>query len=176
MLLLALLAAVGFAASAYYHIAAYGARPDPLPMWIVVTLHVGVMVLFIPMITSAPAKHARAKAPIGRGRSDRLLGLPPGIATIGTALFVYTLLNFAVCGILMAWDGVGQPWIDENGRYHVGKGTHARLADDEEYWLAVSRQQRMWSGHWTTFYFFEASMLAAYWVRQHRSKQSDEAE
>src|SRR3954470_9381882 len=97
MIVFLILALLGLIASVVVHVSTFAAMP-PLGMHQTWPLHIGIFIVFLPMILSQQRKQ-RSGSPAGAtaGSMDELLGQAPRwIRQMTTICFIYAIVNFAL--------------------------------------------------------------------------------
>jgi hypothetical protein len=162
MILFLLLALLGFVASVVVHASTFAAMP-PLGMHEAWPLHIGIFIVFLPMVLSQQRNRQldrpkRAKA----GTMDDLLrDAPRWMRQFTTICFTYAIVNFVVF--------MGSQFVRErdgkistvDGRHVVrNHGAVVRTLSEQEFRVHEARIARGFSGHWMIFYW--ASFVGIY--------------
>jgi len=114
----------------------------------VMALHVGAIVLMIPTVLSLRRQDLNGRSKLWPGLKDRL---PAWAVLIGRALFVYTLINFA---LFFQHSLDGSPQV-RNGAYVLQMHGHfVRALSEAEFHERQAWVLRGFSGHWLLFYYF----------------------
>jgi hypothetical protein len=151
MVVLFLLAILGFAASLAVHLSTYLGAP-PLGMGQVWPLHIGVFLVFIPVVLGPPrnAKTPEAEGP--RGNPLQLGHAPGWMRAVLGCCGVYAIVNFLI--FICIAPGRGETISFHDGRYAVlHRGEFVREATEEEYRRQEATIARGFSGHWMFFYW-----------------------
>jgi hypothetical protein len=157
MVLFLLLSLVGFCASVVVHASSYLDRA-PVPMSRAWPLHVGIFLVFVPMVL---AQRQDGGAQRKKSWREQFPHAPRWMVPMLTALAVYTLINFAMgLVLLMISDSPGK-FVERDGRYVVAnRGVVVRPATEAEYRRDQARTARRFSGHWMLFYWASAVGIA----------------
>lgn len=120
-------------------------------------LHVGVFLIFIPLLV------IHKKETGGRfGKIEHSLVMeyaPEWMRVVFIVLTVYTAMNFALCFILLE-EGSPDIW---DGRYVLqNHGEFIKEVSQEAYQRFVSYEIRLFSGHWIVFYFYPIMGYCSY--------------
>ena len=151
MVVLFLLAILGFTASLVVHLSTYLGAP-PLGMGQVWPLHIGIFLVFIPVVLAQPrnAKTAEAEGP--RGAAAQFAYAPRWMRAVLGCCFVYAIVNFLI--FICIAPGRGETISFHEGRYAVlHHGEVVRESTEEEYHRQEATIARGFSGHWMLFYW-----------------------
>src|SRR5262245_36919294 len=151
MAVLFLLATLGFTASLAVHLSTYLGAP-PLGIGQVWPLHIGVFLVFIPVVLAQPrnAKTAEAEGP--RGAPEQFADAPGWMRAVLGCCFVYAIMNFLI--FICVAPGRGEMISFHDGRYAVLRhGEVVREATEEEHRRQEATIARGFSGHWMLFYW-----------------------
>ncbi len=137
-----LIALAGFSLALAVHVAALFGIDVQTKVPAIWLLHVGIFVVFIPMVLQLRAS--------GTDRRALLRGLPRTVLLIGGCLMLYALFNF-----LFAGSTFGQGTAEfENGQYILQyRGKLIRHLTEAQYHAHQAELLRGFSGHWLIFYF-----------------------
>jgi hypothetical protein len=156
MILLLLLAILGFCASAVVHGSSF---LDPMPVgmdraW---PLHIGIFLVFIPMLLMQRRRSGTARP---RSLPEAFPHAPRWMVLAVGALGAYAVVNF-VAGMLLLGAFSGEKIVDQNGQ-HVALRNRAvaRTVGEAEYQQHQAREVRLFSGHWMLFYWVAAVGIA----------------
>lgn len=149
MIFFMLLALIGFVASVVVHAASWGQQPLGINQtW---PLHVGIFVVFIPMVLG----QKRQPGPTGKRRIQRTSNFPEAPEWMNLLINIfglYAIINLLVGVILLI--GFTPDLHQRNGRYVVEKNrTFIREATPGEVRVYRARGARVFSGHWMVFYW-----------------------
>ncbi|NWK46471.1 hypothetical protein [Ralstonia pickettii] len=151
------LALTGFALSLLAHVMALAGMNLATSVSAVWDLHFGIFVVFIPFILLS-------KNDLQGRRSLWVLAerVPPWVAIIGAALFIYAMVNF----LLFALHSAGGNPVERHGKYLVmNHGKLIREITASEYAELRTNELRGFSGHWLLFYFVPA-VYFLFWKRK----------
>jgi hypothetical protein len=151
MVVLFLLAILGFTASLAVHLSTYLGAP-PVGIGQVWPLHIGVFLVFIPVVLAQPrnAKTAAAEGP--RGAPEQFAYAPGWMRAVLGCCFVYAIVNFLI--FLCIAPGRDETISFHDGRYAVlRRGEVVREATEEENHRQEATIARGFSGHWMLFYW-----------------------
>ena len=148
MIFFMLLALIGFVASVVVHAESWGPRPlDINQTW---PLHVGIFVVFIPMILG----QKRGPGPTGKRvqRTSNFPNAPEWMNLLLNICGAYAVINLLLGVILLI--GFTPDLKQRDGRYVIEKNrTFIRAATAEEVRVYRSRSGRVFSGHWMLFFW-----------------------
>jgi hypothetical protein len=157
--ILAILAALGFAVSLVVHLATYlgvnVSRHVPA-VWL---LHVGVFIVFVPMVITIYTKSGKSRPQSGGDFWRQFFNpMPRWVRLLSYGLFAYVAINF-ILFVALSRDGSpdvigGKYVLRSDGR--VEEQRVIREITMEEYDLREARVVRGFSGHWLVFYLIAA--------------------
>jgi hypothetical protein len=151
MVVLFLLAILGFTASLAVHLSTYLGAP-PLRMGQVWPLHIGIFLVFIPVVLAQPQNAKTAKAEGRRGAAEQFACAPGWMRAVLGCCFVYAMVNFLI--FICIAPGRGEKISFHDGRYAVlHRGEVVREATEEEHHRQEATIARGFSGHWMLFYW-----------------------
>src|SRR3954470_1613926 len=101
MVVLFLLAILGFTASLTVHLSTYLGAP-PLGMGQVWPLHIGVFLVFIPVVLAQPRNANTAEAEGPRGAPEQFAYAPGWMRAALGCCFVYAILGLVLPGLFFA--------------------------------------------------------------------------
>jgi hypothetical protein len=157
MAIFVVLALLGFVASMVVHASTFLPVP-PLGMDQAWPLHVGIFLVFVPMVF-AQKRQDRQDANASRSQDTDLARAPRWMRTLLGVVFAYAMLNFAVGMVLTSSTASGSVY-SKDGRYVLaGRGAVELEAAPAEYVRQEARVARMFSGHWMLFYLASAAGL-----------------
>ena len=149
------IALIGFCLSLIVHGLAYFGFDVQTQVPAVWVLHVGIFVVFIPMVLQLNS---------GEAKDDPVAmfsGLPAWAVLSIVILMGYVVVNFFVSlGPSMA---EGEPRVYEGAFALVKKGTFVRHIGETEYHARLASIARGFSGHWLIFYFVP---FTHFWLRR----------
>ena len=157
MVLFLLLSVVGFCASVIVHASSYVDRA-PVPMSRAWPLHVGIFLVFIPMVLAQRQDGGGQRKKSWR---EQFPHAPRWMVPTLTALALYALVNFATGLVLLMASNSAGKFVERDGQYVVAnRGVVVRTATEAEYRRDQARLARLFSGHWMLFYWASAVGIA----------------